>query len=207
MKILIKRLSPDVIRELRGENARRTELLAMCCMLPIVRSARTGLVQGLTCTAVLCGTAAVLALLRRRLPGTVRSMLGIMTAAWLAAAARLPAGLLDPDFAAAGLMIPLTVTACVILLRPGASAPGNAPGRAALSGLVTGLEFAAAVFALGALREILGSGTFWSIPLFGRAFRGAELFLQTSGGLLLLLPAALCVEAGKSRRPEKEEQA
>jgi electron transport complex protein RnfE len=91
-----------------------------------------------------------------------------------------------------GLFIPLIVTNCAILGRAEAFASRNTPLPAAIDGLMMGLGFTLALVILGAVREILGSGTLFANAslLLGRLFDFMELTLipDYRGFLLVVLP-------------------
>jgi len=91
-----------------------------------------------------------------------------------------------------GLFIPLIVTNCAILGRAEAFASRNTVVASATDGLMMGAGFTFALVILGAVREILGSGTLFAHAeaLLGNSFA----FLDTTvipdykGFLLLILP-------------------
>jgi electron transport complex protein RnfE len=91
-----------------------------------------------------------------------------------------------------GLFIPLIVTNCAILGRAEAFASRQGPLPAAFDGLMMGLGFTFALVALGAVREIIGSGTLFQGAglLLGEAMASLELTLipDYRGFLLAILP-------------------
>jgi electron transport complex protein RnfE len=91
-----------------------------------------------------------------------------------------------------GLFIPLIVTNCATLGGAEAFASRNAPLPAVTDGLMMGLGFTLALVTLGAVREILGSGTLFANAslLLGNLFHFLELTLipDYRGFLLVILP-------------------
>jgi len=91
-----------------------------------------------------------------------------------------------------GLFIPLIVTNCAVLGRAEAFASQNSVHYAVWDGLMMGLGFTFALVLLGAIREILGSGTLFSHAslLLGDSFKFLELTIipDYSGFLLMILP-------------------
>jgi len=71
-------------------------------------------------------------------------------------------------YMALGIFIPLIVTNCIVVGRAEACAANSPVHLAALDGMMTGLGATAAMFVLGSIREILGSGVL---------FNGADLLL------------------------------
>ena len=70
---------------------------------------------------------------------------------------------------ALGAFISLIVVNCLILSRAEAFASKNTIGKSILDGLGMGLGFTFALFCLGAVREILGNGTFFNMALFPKS--------------------------------------
>ena len=91
-----------------------------------------------------------------------------------------------------GLFVPLIVTNCAILGRVESFASRNPVLPSLFDGLMMGLGFTLALVALGAVREIVGSGTLFANAslLLGSAFSFLELTLipDYKGFLLMVLP-------------------
>ncbi|MBL4574754.1 MAG: electron transport complex subunit E, partial [Opitutaceae bacterium] len=91
-----------------------------------------------------------------------------------------------------GIFIPLIVTNCAIIGRAEAFASKNPIGESAVDGLAMGLGFTAALVILGAIREILGSGTLFANAhlMFGEAAKDMTLHVISDyeGFLLAILP-------------------
>jgi len=105
-----------------------------------------------------------------------------------------------------GLFIPLIVTNCAILGRAESFASRNQVLPALLDGLMMGIGFTLALVVLGAVREIIGSGTLFqgASLMLGEAVAFLELTLipDYRGFLLAILPpggfiALGCILAGK----------
>ena len=83
-----------------------------------------------------------------------------------------------------GLFIPLIVVNCIILGRAEAFASKNGVWDSALDGIGVGLGFTCSLTVLGAVREILGSGS-----IFGWNFLGGDgmlAFVMAPGAFLCL---------------------
>lgn len=63
-----------------------------------------------------------------------------------------------------GVFVPLIVVNCIILGRAEGFAYKNNVGKAIIDGLGSGIGFTLAIFIMGTIREILGQGTWMSIP-------------------------------------------
>jgi electron transport complex protein RnfE len=135
------------------------QLLGLCPLLAVSRSAAAGLGLGLATLFVLTATNGLVAALRRwidarvRLPSLVLVMAGFVTA-------------VDQVFKAAwfdlyldvGLFVPLIVTNCLILARAETFASRSPVLPALADGMAHGLGFALLLVAMGLIRETLGTG-------------------------------------------------
>jgi len=101
---------------------------------------------------------------------------------------------------ALGAFISLIVVNCLILGRAEAFASKNGLGRSTMDALGMGLGFTVALFALGAVREMLGSGTFFGFPLFHENFQPWIVMILPSGGFFTLAGWLLVFNVRAQRR-------
>jgi electron transport complex protein RnfE len=85
-----------------------------------------------------------------------------------------------------GAFIPLIVANCMILGRQEAFASKSTPRLAVMDALGMSSGFMLALFALGAVREIFGTGTLFGIELFGPAWEPWVIMILPPGGFLTL---------------------
>ena len=167
------------------ENAVFVLLLGLCPTLGVTTSAINGLGMGLATTFVLLMSNIVVSIIKRYIPDKVRIPSYIVIIASFVTIVELIMQAYVPDlFAALGLFIPLIVVNCLVLGRAEAFASKNNLITAAIDGLGMGLGFTMALVMLGAVREILGSGS-----LFGLKFiqgDGMIVFLLAPGAFLAL---------------------
>ena len=167
------------------ENAVFVLLLGLCPTLCVTTSAFNGLGMGLATTFVLLMSNIVVSIIKRYIPDKVRIPSYIVIIASFVTIVELIMQAYVPDlFAALGLFIPLIVVNCLVLGRAEAFASKNNLITAAIDGLGMGLGFTMALVMLGAVREILGSGS-----LFGLKFiqgDGMIVFLLAPGAFLAL---------------------
>ncbi len=169
------------------------QLLALCPLLAVTGTATNGLGMGLATTAVLVVSGLAVSLLRSFIPPEVRIPAFVLIIACIVTVVDMALNAWVHDLhKVLGLFIPLIVTNCAILGRAEAFASRRAPLASSVDGLMMGLGFTLALVGLGAVREILGSGT-----LFANAavLRGPRFgFLETTvlpgydGFLILILP-------------------
>lgn len=181
-------------------------LLGMCPTLGVTTSAINGLGMGLATTMVLLGSNVVVSLVKNLIPEKVRIpayiviIASFVTIIDLTMAAYLPA-----LHAQLGIFIPLIVVNCIILGRAEAFAGKNSLGRSVIDALGMGFGFAMALTMLGAVREILGSGAFFGLPIVGISENPILLFVMPSGAFLALGFLIAAVNTIRDRYEEAQE--
>lgn len=167
-------------------NPTLVQLLGMCPTLAVSTSLINAIGMGLSATLVLICSNAVISMLRKIIPGKIRIAAYIVVIAGFVTTVDLLLQAFLPALASSlGLFIPLIVVNCIILARAESFASKNKVLPSALDGLVMGLGFTAALSCMALVREILGSGSFFGIPLFGGA-APLVVFALPAGGFLTL---------------------
>ncbi|MDR0954312.1 MAG: electron transport complex subunit E [Rikenellaceae bacterium] len=160
-------------------------LLGMCPTLGTTTSAINGMGMGLATLFVLICSNTAISLLKNVIPGKVRIPAFIVVIASFVTILQLLMEAHLPDlYATLGLFIPLIVVNCIILGRAEAFASKRNVLAALLDGVGTGLGFTLALTLLGAVRELLGTGS-----LFGYKFiagDGMLIFVLAPGAFIAL---------------------
>ncbi len=87
-----------------------------------------------------------------------------------------------------GIFVPLIVVNCIILGRAEAYAYTNSIWGSFLDGINKSLGFAVVIILIGSIREILGKGTWFSIPVLPKGFQeNSILFFTLSPGAFLVI--------------------
>jgi electron transport complex protein RnfE len=195
-------LVKDFTKGIWQENAVFKLLLGMCPVLAVTTSAENGLGMGLATTFVLVCSNIVVALLRKLIPSGVRIPAFIIIIASFVTVVQLCMEAWVYDlYQALGIFIPLIVVNCLILGRAEAFASKNPVSRAVFDGFGMGLGFTLALFILGAVREIFGSGAILGFDLFGASYQPMLLMILPPGAFItlgLLLAGMNKFEARKS---------
>jgi len=179
MKILTKGLLK--------ENPAFVLVLGMCPSLAVTTSAINALGMGLATTFVLLMSNMLISLLKNVIPNKVRIPAYIVVIATFVTIVDLVLkGFVPPLAESLGLFIPLIVVNCIVLGRAEAFASKNSVLDSVLDGIGMGLGFTLALFVIGSIREILGSGSFLglSIPFM----KGNEIlvFVLAPGAFIVL---------------------
>ena len=88
-------------------------------------------------------------------------------------------------YSALGIFIPLIVVNCILLGRAEAFASKNSVLLSACDGLGIGAGFTLALTAIGAVRELLGTGAVFGFQIYDSSF-GALLFVLAPGAFIVL---------------------
>ena len=167
------------------ENPTFVLLLGMCPTLGTTTSAINGLGMGVATMFVLVMSNIAISLIKNLVPAKVRIPAFIVVIASFVTVVQLVMEAYVPAlYATLGVFIPLIVVNCIILGRAEAFASKNSVGDSALDGLGIGLGFTASLTLLGAVREILGSGS-----IFGAKFiagDGMLIFVLAPGAFIAL---------------------
>ncbi|MCD4788730.1 MAG: electron transport complex subunit E [Bacteroidales bacterium] len=161
-------------------------LLGLCPTLGVTTTAINGLGMGLATMFVLVMSNLVVSLIKNLIPDKVRIPSFIVIIASFVTIVELTMQAYTPAlFEALGLFIPLIVVNCIVLGRAEAFASKNNIISSVIDGLGMGLGFAFALFLLGAVREILGSGAILSMK-----------FIQGDGMLVFVLAPGAFIALG-----------
>jgi Na+-translocating ferredoxin:NAD+ oxidoreductase subunit E len=169
------------------------QLLALCPLLAVSTTAINGLGMGLATTLVLVMSNVSVSLLRRFIHSDIRIPCFVVVIATLVTITeQLMNAYTHELHRVLGLFIPLIVTNCAVLGRAESFAYKNGVVPSAVDGLGMGLGFTWSLTLIGALREVLGSGTLLAGAslLGGEALKPLEMTLihDYKGFLIALLP-------------------
>ncbi|NOY37697.1 MAG: electron transport complex subunit E [Chlorobi bacterium] len=167
------------------ENAVFVQVLGMCPTLGVTTSAYNGLGMGLATTFVLLMSNIVVSMVKGFIPDKVRIPAYIVIIASFVTIVELIMQAFVPVlFDELGLFIPLIVVNCLVLGRSEAFASKNNVLSSAVDGLGMGLGFTLALFMLGSIRELLGSGAWLGIKFIHGD--GMLLFILAPGAFIAL---------------------
>ena len=177
----------DFVKGIWKENPVFVQVLGMCPMLAVTNSGINALAMASATAFVLVGSSFLVSMLRRWIPKQVRISTYIVIIATFVTVADMTLEALVPGVhRELGAFISLIVVNCLILGRQEAFASRNSVGRSVADALGMSFGFAIALLSLGCLREILGSGTLFTLALFGDNFEPWVVMILPPGGFLML---------------------
>ena len=162
-------------------------VLGLCPTLATTTSGLNGMGMGLATTFVLVFSNIFVSLLRRFIPNQVRiASFIVIIASFVVIVELVMQAYFYPLFKILGIFIPLIVVNCIILGRAEAFASKQGPLASLADGLGIGLGFTIALFVLGCIRELLGSGTLLDIPVMWSSFEPFTFMLKPPGAFVAL---------------------
>ncbi|OOZ16225.1 electron transport complex subunit RsxE [Solemya velum gill symbiont] len=178
-------------------------LLGMCPVLAVTNSAVNALAMGVATTFVLLASSVLVSLFRKLIPKEVRIATYIVIIATFVTIVDYVIQAISLDlYNALGAFIQLIVANCMILGRAESFASRNTPMKSVVNGLGMGLGFTLALLCLGVVREILGNGSLFGLPLFGDGFQPWIVMVLPPGGFIVLGGWLLFFEWLKVRKQE-----
>lgn len=183
----MKKVSEVFMNGLVKENPTFIQLLGMCPTLAVTTSVTNGVGMGLSATAVLICSNAIISLLRKIIPSKVRIAAYIVIIAAFVTVIQMCLNAYVPSLAdSLGIFIPLIVVNCIILARAESFASKNNVFLSAVDGLGMGLGFTVALTVISAVRELLGTGCIAGIELTAKFIEPASIAILAPGGFLIL---------------------
>ena len=161
-------------------------MLGTCPTLAVTTAAINGIGMGAAATLVLIGSNLVISLLRNiipdkvRIPAYITIIAGFVTIVQMLVKAFLPA--ID---ASLGIYLPLIVVNCIILGRAEMFASKNPVLPSILDGLGMGIGFTATLTLMGAIRELIGAGTLFGLPVTVNFINPMIVMLLPPGGFFV----------------------
>lgn len=176
-------------------------LLGLCPLLAVTNNVVNAIGLGIATTFVLVASNVTISLFRKQISNEVRiPVFVLLIASFVTIVELLMQSYFYDLYLILGIFVPLIVTNCAILGRAEAFASKNTWGKSALDGLMMGIGFSLVLIALGAMREVVGSGTLFdqSALLLGSLGESLsiQLFNDYQGTLLAILPPGAFIGLG-----------
>ncbi|UCC48376.1 MAG: electron transport complex subunit E [Gemmatimonadota bacterium] len=186
------------------ENPVLIQMLGLCPALAVTNTVVNGLAMGLATFFVLFCSSLLVSTFRKLIPQEVRISTYILIIATFVTIADMTLEAMVPEIhKALGAFIALIVVNCMILGRQEAFASKNTVGRSLLDAVGTGIGFIIALLLMGAIREVLGYGTFVGIPIYGANYEPWIIFILPPGGFFTIGFILLALNWWERRKLER----
>jgi electron transport complex protein RnfE len=177
----------EFLKGLFRENPVFVQVLGMCPTLAVTNSALNAVAMGLATAFVLVLSNIAVSAIRKVVPKQVRIVTYILViSTFVTVVDYLIQAISLPLYKALGAFIALIVVNCIILGRAEAFASKNGVVRSALDGAGMGVGFTIALLCLGSVREVVGKGAWFGVPLFGADYQGWVIMILPPGGFFTL---------------------
>lgn len=190
---MTKSFTQEFVKGLWNEIPPFRLVLGLCPVLAVTTTVENGIGMGLATAFVLVCSNMLVSSLRNVIPPKVRiACFVIIIATFVTVVELLMQAYTYPLFLELGIFIPLIVVNCILLGRSEAFASKNPILPSLADGLGMGIGFTLSLAALGAVREVLGSGTFLGSTVFGPSFQPFS-FMVEAPGAFVCLGLMLCI--------------
>ena len=181
------RTAEEFLKGIWRENPVFVAVLGMCPVLAVTNTAINSLAMGLATMFVLVFSSLLVSSFRKVIPKQVRiTAFIIIIATFVTVVDFLLAATVPKIHKELGAFIALIVVNCLILGRQEAFASKHGIKLALADAFGMSFGFAFALFCIGAVREILGSGSLFNISLFGEGFEPWIVMILPPGGFFTL---------------------
>lgn len=181
------RTAEEFLKGIWRENPVFVAVLGMCPVLAVTNTAINSLAMGLATMFVLVFSSLLVSSFRNVIPKQVRiTTFIIIIATFVTVVDFLLAALTPQVHKELGAFIALIVVNCLILGRQEAFSSKNSVKLALADALGMSVGFAFALLCIGVVREILGNGSLFNLPLFGEGFEPWIVMILPPGGFFTL---------------------
>ncbi|MFK7755956.1 MAG: NADH:ubiquinone reductase (Na(+)-transporting) subunit D [Flavobacteriales bacterium] len=188
-----KRLLSDPLND---SNPITVQVLGICSALAITVQVEQAVVMSLSVLFVMIGGNVLVSILRNVIPSRIRIIVQLVIVASLVIIVDQVLKAFLPDVAEKlSVFVGLIITNCIIMGRLEAFALGNKVWPSFLDAIGNAMGYAWILVAVAVVREILGSGKFFGIELFGDPTIGTGLYGMGyfNNNMFILPPMALVV--------------
>ena len=194
-----------LITGLLKENPVFVLILGTCPTLAMSNSVTSAVGMGLAATAVLICSNAVVSLLRKFIPDSVRIPCYIVVIAGFVTLVEMFIHAYLPElYESLGVFLALITVNCIILGRAEMFAGKNTVGKSVLDGIGMGIGFTIALVCMGTIREIIGAGTWFGMQILPSAIDPMLILILAPGGFFvfgLLMACANKLAEKKGKAP------
>ena len=161
-------------------------ILGTCPTLATTTTVIGAVAMGLAAAAVLICSNAVISMLRKVIPDTVRIPCYIVIIAGFVTIVQMVMHAFLPDlYELLGVYLALITVNCIILGRAEMFAGKNSVGKSILDGIGMGIGFTIALVLMATIREVFGAGTFAGIEIPFIKDHTIDILIKAPGGMMV----------------------
>jgi Na+-transporting NADH:ubiquinone oxidoreductase subunit D len=142
------------------DNPILVQVLGICSALAVTAQLEPSIVMGLSVTVITAAAGVIISLIRKTIPTRIRIIIQLVVVAALVTIVSMVLRAFAYDVSQQlSVYVGLIITNCILMGRLEAFAMSNGPWESFLDGIGSGLGYAYILVIIGAIRELLGSGT------------------------------------------------
>lgn len=175
----------ELIVDIWNDNPIFRMVLALCPTMGATNMAVNGFSQGVATLFATAMSSLTISFIRNFVPTEVRiAAFMVVIAAYVTMVDIILKAYLPPLAAALGPYVPLIITNCFVLGRAEAFASKNGPWLSFIDAIGVGLGFTLSLTLIGIVREVLGFGTVFQMPLLGPDWTKWVLMIVPGGAFI-----------------------
>lgn len=175
------------INGLWTNNPIMVQVLGICSTLAVTNVLKNTVVMCVALIFVCSFSNTVVSLLRKRTPARIRMMVEIMIIAAAVIFVDIVLKAYLPVISRQlGPYVGLIITNCIIMGRCEAYAQSNPPLPSCVDGVASGLGYSAVLVLIAIIRELMGSGTLWGVPILGDWWANWSMMVMAPGAFFVL---------------------
>ena len=195
----------EITKGIIKENPTLVMLLGMCPTLAVTTQAANGIGMGLATTFVLIGSNIVISALRNVIPDKVRiPSFIVIIASFVTLIGFLLEGFVPSLYESLGIYLTLITVNCIIFGRAEMFASKNGIFASACDAIGMGIGFTLALFIMGSVREIIGSGQWLGMDIPVIHSNPMLIFIMPAGGFFTLGMIIAAVNKLTNKKPPAE---
>jgi Na+-transporting NADH:ubiquinone oxidoreductase subunit D len=172
------------------------QVLGICSTLAVTNVLKNTVVMCVALVYVLVVSGVIVSLIRAWIPPRVRMMAEILVIATSVILVDIALKAWLPEMSRQlGAYVGLIITNCIVMGRSEAFAMSNPPHLAALDGLASGLGYSLILILIAVIREPLGFGTLWGVPVMGAGWTNWSIMVMAPGAFFVLAGIVWAVKA------------
>ena len=163
------------------------QVLGICSTLAVTNVLKNTVVMcaGLIFTTAL--SSFTVSLLRKWIPSRIRMMVEVLIIACYVIVVDIALKAYMPEISRQlGPYVGLIITNCIIMGRAEAYAISNPPGLSFFDGIASGAGYSYVLMVIAFVRELMGSGSIWGMPVLGDWWTNWSIMVMAPGGFFML---------------------
>ncbi len=180
-------LLSELTKGLFRENPILIIMLGLCATLACSTSATDALGMGAAFSFVMVCSNIVISLVRKITPNQICIPVFITVISTFVTVVDYVMKAYMPSLSASlGVFVPLIVVNCIVMGRAEAFASKNGVAASLMDGIGMSIGFTVVITLIGAIRELLGTGSLFGQPIFGASYPQLLIFILPPGAFLVI---------------------